>query len=197
VPEATVKLAEARGIYVARTYAYVAAGRQGVAIIDIERPERPVPDQMFDANGLINDAQDVKVGMTNASLFLYVADGRNGLRVVQLTSPDETPMYLGFSPRPQPRLIATARTRDRALALSKGTDRDRAVDESGHQLAVFNRVGSRPFTLAEMQRLYLRAGRLYTVVDEPPGAANPVRREPKTDDEPSVPSPGRRRPRTQ
>src|SRR5688500_10904969 len=123
---------------------------------------------MYDADGVMNDARDVKLGMTNASLFAYVADGRNGLRVLQLTSPAETPSYLGFSPRPKPRLIATARTRGPALAVSKGTDRDRAVDESGNQIAVFNRVGSRPFNRVEMERLYLRGGRLYTVSDEAP-----------------------------
>ena len=31
-----------------------------------------------------------------------------------------------------------------ALALSKGLDRDRAVDETGGQIAVFGRLGSRP-----------------------------------------------------
>jgi hypothetical protein len=116
-----------------------------------------------------------------------VADGKNGLRVVQLTSPEEVPTYLGFSPRPQPRLIATARTRGPALAVSKGTDRDRAADESGHQIAVFNRLGSRPLTLAEMQRLYLKDGRVYTVAEEPPGEprkpAPPKRDEPATEPE--------------
>src|SRR5206468_3215743 len=134
---------------IAGTYAYVAAGKQGLVIVDIERPERPTVDQAFDAGGLINDARDVKVGMTNTSLFAYVADGVNGLRVIQLTSPAETPTYLGFSPRPVPRLIATRKTRGAALAVSKGTDRDRAVDESGNQIAVFNRLGSRPFNRAE------------------------------------------------
>jgi len=196
VPDAVVRLADAQGVYVARTYAYVAAGRQGLAIVDVERPEAPMLDRLYDADGALDDARDVKVGMTNASLFAYVADGRNGLRVLQLTSPEETPAYLGFSPRPEPRLIATARTRGPALAVSKGTDRDRAVDESGHQVAVFNRVGSRPMTLSEMQRLYLKDGRLYTVSEEPPGAprapAPPKRDEPATGPEPG---PRLRRPR--
>src|SRR5207244_734184 len=82
-------------------------------------------DQTYDAGGVMKDARDVKIAMTNASLFAYVADGRNGLRVVQLTSPDETPTYLGFSPRPAPRLIATRPTRRPALAVSKGIDRER------------------------------------------------------------------------
>ena len=168
VPNAVVRLKDAQGLYVARTYAYVAAGAQGLAIVDVERPEAPVLDQMYDAGGAINDTRDVKVGMTNASLFAYVADGKNGLRVIQLTSPEDTPTYLGFSPRPQPKLIATAHTHGPALAVSKGIDRDRAVDESGNQIAVFNRIGSRPLTLAEQQRLYLRDGKLFTVSEEPP-----------------------------
>jgi hypothetical protein len=61
------------------------------------------------------------------------------------------------------------RTSGPALAVSRGVDRDRAVDESGNQLSVFGRRGSRPFNLEEMQRLYLRKGELYTVSDDPPG----------------------------
>jgi hypothetical protein len=43
----------------------------------------------------------------------------------------------------------TYRTRGPALAVSKGIDRDRAVDESGNQIAVFGRRGARPFTREE------------------------------------------------
>jgi hypothetical protein len=51
--------------------------------------------------------------------------------------------------------------------LSKGLDRDRAVDETGGQIAVFGRIGSRPFTLPEMQRLYLRPDNsVWSVTDE-------------------------------
>jgi hypothetical protein len=115
--------------------------------------------------------------MTNTSLFAYVADGKNGLRVIQLTSPDDTPTYAGFSPRPSPRLIAQHKTNGPALAISEGLDRDRAVDESGNQLSVFGRRGARPMTLAEQQRLYLRqdasgATTLFTVSDRP--ATQPV-----------------------
>jgi len=167
VPDAVVPLAGARDLYVARTYAYVAAGADGLAIVDVERPEHPVLDQRYTAGGAIDDARAVKVGMTNASLFAYVADGKNGLRVVQLTSP-ETPGATGFSPRPRPDLpglglVATYPTRGPAVALSRGLDRDRAVDESGNQLAVFGRRGAGPLTKAEQERLYLRDGRLWTV----------------------------------
>lgn len=161
-----VALADARKVYVARTYAYVAAGRQGLAIIDVEKPAEPKVYQMFDADGQLNDARDVIVGSTNASLFGYVADGANGLKVLQLTAPDTQPRFYGFSPEPKPQLIAWSRTRTPALALSKGLDRDRAVDETGGQIAVFGRIGSRPFNAAEMAKLYLRPdSQVWTVSD--------------------------------
>jgi hypothetical protein len=175
LPSATVALADARDLTVARTYAYVAAGRQGLAIVDVERPELPRVARIFDAEGALNDATAVRIAMTNASLFAYVADGRNGLRVLQLTEPDGTSRHFGFSPVPQPRLIATYRTHGPAIALSKPLDRDRAVDESGHQLAVFGRRGARPFNQAEMERLYLRDGRLYTVTNDPPAPPRSAR----------------------
>jgi len=168
VPGAALNLADARGIYLARTYAYVAAGREGLAIVDVERPEHPRLDQKFTADGALADAFDVKVGMTNGSAFAYVADGRNGLRVVQLVSANDTPGAYGFSPRPTPTLVATYRTRGPAIALSRGVDRDRAVDETGHQLSVFGRRGARPLSLEEQQRLYLKDGKPLTVTDEVP-----------------------------
>ncbi len=166
VDNSFVPLKKANDIYVARTYAYVAAGAQGLVIIDAENPEALKIDQVYTAKGRISDAHGVKVAATNASVFAYLADGRNGLRVIQLTSP-ENPFYLGFSPKPTPRLIATYKTHGEALAVSKGLDRDRAVDESGNQVSVFGRLGSRPFTLEEMQRMFLRNGKIWTVSDEP------------------------------
>jgi hypothetical protein len=169
VSGAWVPLADARNVYVARTYAYVSAGKQGLAVVDVEHPEQPRLDQIFDANGAMNDVNDVKLGMVSSELFAYVADGKNGLRVVQLFSPTDNPYFSGFSPRPTPKLIATHHTRGPALAVSKGTDRDRAVDESGNQVAVLGRRGARPFNLQEMQRMYLHNGQLYSVIDNPPG----------------------------
>lgn len=167
---ALVKLSDAHDVYVARTYAYVANGREGVAIINVEQPEQPRLDQIFNADGKLNDAHQVKIAMTNASLFAYVADGRNGLRILQLTSPETVPTYAGFSPRPQPTLIATYKTKGEALAVSKGLDRDRAVDESGNQVAVFGRRGARPFTFEEIGRMFRTnggAGEFFTVTDAP------------------------------
>jgi hypothetical protein len=161
-------MSDARNIYVARTYAYIAAGKEGMAIIDVERPEHPKLDQIFNAENKLNDTNDIKLGMVSSSLFAYIADGKNGLRVVQLFSPQTNPGFLGFSPRPAPKLISTHRTAGPALAESKGIDRDRAVDESGNQLAVFGRRGARPFNQKEMERMYLKDEKLYTVTDTPP-----------------------------
>jgi hypothetical protein len=146
---------------VARTYAYVAGGKEGVVIVDVEKPEKPFVDQVFSEE--LHDVNDVKVASTNASAFAYVADGEGGLKILQLTSPQWTPTYAGFSPRPLPHLIAKRHTEGPALAISKGLDRDRAADESGNQLSIFNRIGARPMTLPEMQRLYMRNGSIYTV----------------------------------
>jgi hypothetical protein len=164
VSGATISLPDARSVYVARTYAYVAGGKEGVVIIDVERPEKPFIFEKFNGEGEINDSHDVKVATTNASLIGYVADGKNGLVVVQLTDPDRVPGFYGFSPPVKPKVIARKRTAGPALALSKPLDRDRAVDETGHQVSVLGRIGSRPFTLEEMRKMYLNSeGKVWTV----------------------------------
>jgi hypothetical protein len=173
VEGAFVPLAHAHDVYVARTYAYVANGKDGIAIVDVEQPDRPRLDQIYNAEGKLNDVHQVKVAMTNASLFAYVADGKNGVRILQLTSPETMPEYAGFSPRPRPELIATFKTKGEALGISKGLDRDRAVDESGNQVSVFGRRGARPFTYEEMLKL-LRTndgrGEWFRVTDTPASA---------------------------
>ena len=168
VASGTIPLADARRLYVARTYAYVAAGSEGLVIANVTNPERPGIYQRVSFGGQLSDAQDVIVGSTNASMFAYVADGRNGLKVIQLTAPSSQPNFYGFSPAPKPELIAWAKTPTPAIALSKGLDRDRAVDETGGQIAVFGRLGSRPFTRAEMEKLFLTSrGTPYVVSDTP------------------------------
>ncbi|HEX9203458.1 MAG TPA: hypothetical protein VF964_05805, partial [Vicinamibacteria bacterium] len=92
-------------------------------------------------------------------------------RVVQIISANDTPGAYGYSPRPTPLLVATHPTHGPALALSRGLDRDRAVDETGNQLGVFGRRGARPFNREEQQRMYLLDGKLFTVRDQPPGPA--------------------------
>jgi hypothetical protein len=131
----------------------------------------------------LNDARDVIVGTTNASAFAYVADGKNGLKVVQLTSPEIQPKFYGFAPEPRPTLVAWKETSSPAIALAKGLDRDRAVDESGGQIAIFGRIGARPFLREEQERFYLRPdGSVWTVSDTgKPGdftGTTPLRKEP-------------------
>lgn len=166
VENAFVPLVDAHNLYLARTYAYIAGGSQGLVIVDIERPESPKIDQVFTDDGRINDLHDVKVATTNASLIGYLADGKNGLKVLQLTDPERVPQYYGFSPTVKPMVIAHRQTEGPALALSKGLDRDRAVDETGHQVSIFGRIGSRPFNLEEVRKFFLKPdGSLYTVHD--------------------------------
>jgi len=162
-----VRLRNSGRLYVARTYAYVANGPEGLAIIDVENPERPRLDQMFNAGGSINDARAVQIGSVNASQFALVADGKNGLRVIQLISPDTVPGAMGFSPRPNPALIATFPMHGEAVAVSRGLERDRVVDETGGQTVVFGRRGARPFHLSEMSPFFrhIEGGGLYQVED--------------------------------
>ena len=167
-PRASLPLHDARNVYVARTYAYVSGGHQGLVIVDVKNPLEPKVDQIYNANGCINDLNDVKLGIAYNSQFAYLADGHNGLRVVQLTSPD-TPGNSGFATRPTPQLIATRKLPKGAHAtcVSEGVDRDRAVDESGNQLSVFGRIGARPLNLDEQRHLYMHNGKLWHVSNEP------------------------------
>ncbi len=166
-PEGTVQMENAQRIYVARTYAYVAGKHEGLVIVDVTRPLNPRVYRRETLGGTMTDVEDVTVASTNASLFAYVADGRNGVKVLQLTSPDSQRNFYGFSPAPMPELIAWASTPTPALSMSKGLDRDRAVDETGGQIAIFGRLGSRPFTRAEMEDFFLNdAGIPWRVSDE-------------------------------
>ena len=166
VESAFVPLVDADRIHLARTYAYVAGGKEGLIIVDIEKPEKPWVYMKFTADGTLNDVRDVTVATTNASAFAYVADGRNGLKVVQLTAPDTQPKFYGFSPDPKPHVVAWRKTRTPALSLSRALERDRGVDETGGQVAVFGRIGSRPLNLEEQRKMFLKPdGTLWTVRD--------------------------------
>ena len=163
IPGAFVPLKDARRFYLARTFAYVADGADGLAFIDISNPEKPRLERLYNADGKLNDTRAVQVGSVNASEFALIADGKNGLQIVQLISPENVPGHMGFSPAPNPKLIATFPTKSPAVAVGRGLDRDRVVDESGNQTVVFGRKGSRPFDLAEMKKFYERDGSVYTV----------------------------------
>src|SRR5207245_2697340 len=161
VSSAVVKLRDAQRLYVARTYAYVADGADGLAIINIENPEHPKLWKMYNADGALNDTRAVQIGSVNASMFALVADGKNGMRVLQMISPDNVPEHMGFSPQPNPKLIATFPTHGPAVAISRGLDRDRVVDETGNQTVVFGRRGARPFHLEEMEAFYRHFAETY------------------------------------
>src|SRR5262245_6146587 len=178
VLKAKMRIPDVHNVYLARTYAYIAAGARGLVILDITQAERPTLAMVYNADGKINDLRDVKLGITYNSQFAYLADGKNGLRVVQLTGPD-TPGNDGFSPKPTARLVATFKIPfgGHTLCISKGLDRDRAVDECGHQIGVFGRVGARPLNSAEQRRMYLRDGKPWFVVDDPHDALYEARRK--------------------
>ncbi len=165
--DSRIAIDEAHGLHAARTYVYVAAGKEGLVIVDATQPESLQEFLRFNADGKLRDSRDVTVATTNASLFAYVADGSGGIKVVQLTSPELQPKFYGFSPKPNPRLIANYPTAKPALSLSRALERDRAVDETGGQVAVFGRKGSRPLNLEEMRKLYLdEDGKPWFVKDE-------------------------------
>ena len=147
----------ATGIAVQSRYAFV-TDRTGLKVLNITQPETPVLVQ--NAQVPMDDARNIYVART----YAYVSAGKNGIQIINIERP-------GFSPKPVPKLIASFPTHGPALAISRGIDRDRAVDETGNQLAVFGRRGSRPLNRQEMQALYLRNGQLYTVSDEPQTAA--------------------------
>ncbi|MFK7742656.1 MAG: hypothetical protein AB8H80_20255 [Planctomycetota bacterium] len=175
-------ISDARNVYVARDYAYVAAGKSGVVIVDVQVPTEPkqlVDAQTkaalpsFTADGRIEDANMVRVGMVNDSAYALVADGVTGLHVLQLVTPmDGGRSAYGFSPSPRPQWVASRSVRG-ARAIAKGLDRDRAADESGHQVSVFGRIGGRPFTLDEMRRFFVRDDEIYTVSDQVPAGWTP------------------------
>jgi len=154
---ASVSLGNAEGLYAARTYLYVANGSAGLAILDVKNPEKPNILTNFTAGGKLTDVRDVQVGSVSASMYALLADGQNGMRVLQLISPENVPGHMGFSPKPEPKLIATYPTEGPAVCISRGLDRDRAVDESGKQTAVFGRRGSRPFNLDEMNAFFRKS----------------------------------------
>ena len=102
-----------------------------------------------------------------SSLFAYVADGREGLKVVQLTAPDRVPGFYGFSPDPKPELVAQYPTDAPAVAVTRPLERDRAVDETGGQIAVFGRL--RPALYQDDMRslVFDENGKPWTVTDTP------------------------------
>jgi hypothetical protein len=164
---ARVPIKDARDLYPLRTFAYVAAGADGLAIIDVERPEAPGQPTYYNAGGAINDATGLTIAATYAGQYAYVADGKNGLRVVKLID-STTPGFYGWAPAPEPELIASFPTSGPALGVADGYKRDRPNDENGNQIGISNRLGSRPFNADDLNRMVKRNNELITVESSTP-----------------------------
>jgi hypothetical protein len=117
-------MADARNVFVARHYAYVAAGREGVAIVDVTTPTSARLVSSYNAKGRFKDTNQVKIGMVNDSVYGLVADGTTGFHVMQLVTPEDGGRSAyGFSPVPRPKWISTrsapgARATARHLSLT-------------------------------------------------------------------------------
>ena len=137
-------------------------------ILDIENPDRPKIDQVYNAGGCINDLHDVKLGITYVSEFAYLADGKNGLRVVQLTvagdagqrrlqpAADAAPDRDLPDPARRPRAVGRQGPRPRP-----GGGRERQPDR---RLRPRRRPAAEPGRAAEA---VLQSGRVWTVSDDP------------------------------
>ena len=78
VERGKVALGDPRNVYLARTYAYVADRRLGVSIVDVGNPEQLRHNEEYNANGAINDTNDVKIGPSSSS-WSFFARARNWL----------------------------------------------------------------------------------------------------------------------
>jgi len=101
--------------------------KNGLAIFDVENPEARGSIKSFNANNAMHEVNDVKIGMVCRQRFrLRRRRLPTALMSCKLFLPGMTPLTSPVSRRgPTPKLIATARTRGAALAISKGIDRDR------------------------------------------------------------------------
>ena len=100
MPRRSIPLEDARNLYVARTYAYVAGGKQGLVIVDVEKPEHP-----RHRSGLQCRRRDQRHPRCEARhdhrerVRLLWPTAKNGMRIVQLFAPNDTPNYLGHTDR--------------------------------------------------------------------------------------------------
>lgn len=78
----------AQDVAVQGNYAYVAAGSEGLRIVDISKP-----DQLVDLGAY--EAPDAVVGVSIVGDYAYVAAGEAGLRVVDISNP-VVPLEVGF-----------------------------------------------------------------------------------------------------
>jgi len=82
----------AYGVFVQDGYAYIANFQQGLEIIDISNPEKPIPTGRYDTDGW---AYEVFV----SGKYAFVADGYAGLQIIDISSP-KNPVLLGSCDTP-------------------------------------------------------------------------------------------------
>ncbi len=132
-------------------YAFVTDAEEGLVVVG---PLRTLLDgdprnnfvkraATFNPEGALNGAR----AMTFGGTIGYVLPPR-GLVVLDLEKPTEPRLLGRVESGLKAPVVAAVQ-----LVLSRGLDRDRAVDETGNQLAVFGRRGARPFNREELQRL--------------------------------------------
>lgn len=86
------KLNGAQQITLSGHTAYVAAGEKGLVMLDIEKPESPRIQALYDTEGSV---KDVYV----AGGYAYIADGEKGLLILSITDPT-APSLIGFLDTP-------------------------------------------------------------------------------------------------
>ncbi len=155
VSGAVVRLKSPHRLYVARDYVYMANGSERLGDYR-HRKGRAAPVGADVQCGWSNQRCPGGPDRVDQRLDVRLGGGRKkrpARGAIELISPDTVPEAEGFDPKPNPRLIATYPVKEGvALAVSRGLDRDRVVDESGNQTVVFGRRGSRPFHLDEMAK---------------------------------------------
>ena len=158
----TVKIARRQTDFImARTYAYGAAGKTLEPTCDIEKPGQPSSIRC-QRRWQKQRPNDVKHGETANSRFVVLRRGGTVYSGSMMCRKEEvnSSAFRKTAPKWMHRSA-----KGEALLCQRLT---RSRRRSGNQISVFNRRGARPFNLEEMQRMYLRAGELYTVTDDVP-----------------------------
>ena len=83
-PSNNVSFLDAKRVDVAGGYAYLACGRDGLAVVDVRTPSNPVVASIWNSsNGVYNEVYDVDV----VGNYAYVADSTGGLRILDVGNP--------------------------------------------------------------------------------------------------------------
>ena len=156
-------------LYVARTYAYVAAGSGGPR--DRRRRAAGSADALHEVHRrrqAQRRARRDRRRPPTRRCSPTSPTARTASRCCSSRRPTSSPSSTASRPSPSPQLIAWRNTATPAhRAVARASTATARVDETGDQIAVFGRIGSRPFTWDEMKRFYLKPdGSVYTVTDD-------------------------------